>query len=298
MLQVGVDPLRFWTVLFDLGDGAFGKVVKVCSKEDPNLMAAAKSMDIKDEEELDGLLVEIEILSQCKHVNVVGLLACYLNENRLSMMLEFCAGGAVDSLMIKLQRPLTEPQIAFIARGVCAALDYLHANLVIHRDLKAGNILLTSNACVKLADFGVSAKMKDRNERRDSFIGTPYWMAPEVMVCETLKDQPYDCMADIWSLGITLIEMAQMNPPHHQISPFRVIIKIQKSAPPTLDQPKKWSIYFNDFIAKCLIKNPNERYPASDLLTVAFNSFNSLPFVKENAVDCGPLMELLSELHD
>lgn len=115
--------------------------------------------------------------------------------------------------------------------------------------------------------------MKDRNERRDSFIGTPYWMAPEVMLCETFKDQPYDTLADIWSLGITLIEMAQMEPPNCQVSPMRVVIKIQKSPPPTLDQPSKWSFYFNDFISRCLVKNPAERYTALNLLTVCENFY-------------------------
>lgn len=120
--------------------------------------------------------------------------------------------------------------------------------------------------------------MKDRNERRDSFIGTPYWMAPEVMLCETFKDQPYDTLADIWSLGITLIEMAQMEPPNCQISPMRVVIKIQKSPPPTLDQPSKWSLYFNDFISRCLVKNPAERYTASNLLIVCENFLLILNF--------------------
>jgi serine/threonine protein kinase len=116
-------------------------------------------------------------------------------------MLEFCAGGAIDNIMVELGKPLTEPQIAYITHYVCDALAFLHSNHVIHRDLKAGNILLTGDGTVKLADFGVSAKMKSNMERRNSFIGTPYWMAPEVMFCETFKDQPYDFLSDIWSLG-------------------------------------------------------------------------------------------------
>lgn len=98
-------------------------------------------------------------------------------------------------------------------------------------------------------------------------------MAPEVMICETFKDQPYNCLADIWSLGITLIEMAQMDPPNYQISPMRVVIKVQKSDPPTLEKPNKWSLYFNDFIAKCLVKNPNQRCSAAELLSVCFFLF-------------------------
>lgn len=185
------------------------------------------------------------------------------------MMLEFCAGGAVDDIMLELAKPLTEPQICYVTHYVVRALEYLHANLVIHRDLKAGNILLTNDGTVKLADFGVSAMMKDRNERRHSFVGTPYWMAPEVMVCETFKDQPYDCRADVWSLGITCIEMAQQDPPNHQYSAMRVVIKVQKSEPPTLDEPKRWSPLMNSFVASCLMKNPAERPQAKDIKTVS-----------------------------
>ncbi|KAI1717262.1 protein kinase domain-containing protein [Ditylenchus destructor] len=286
VVEYGVNPLEFWTVLGDLGDGAFGKVEKVCNKENPRQLAAAKGIEIEQGEVLEDFLVEIEILSQCKHENIVGLLACYFYDNKLSMMLEFCGGGAVDSIMIELEKSLTESQIAYVTRNVCNALAFLHSHFVIHRDLKAGNILLTTDARIKLADFGVSAKMKDRNEKRDSFIGTPYWMAPEVMTCETFKDQPYDCLADIWSLGITLIEMAQMDPPNYQISPMRVVIKIQKSDPPTLDQPSKWSKTFNEFIAKCLVKDPNYRSTAEELL--------KHEFIKD-AVDKRPLVQLLCE---
>ncbi|VDM75799.1 unnamed protein product [Strongylus vulgaris] len=204
------------------------------------------------------------------------------------MMLEFCGGGAVDAIMIELEKPLTEKQIAYIARYTCEAMAFLHESNVIHRDLKAGNILLTIDGVVKLADFGVSAKLKDRNEKRDTFIGTPYWMAPEVMMCETFKDQPYDTRSDIWSYGITLIEMAQMEPPHSNVSPMRVLIKVQKSAPPTLDNPSSWSIFFVDFLSHCLVKDPSERRTAKQLL--------SHPFIA-SATDRHPVLALLAEVN-
>lgn len=105
-----------------------------------------------------------------------------------------------------------------------------------------------------LADFGVSAKNKNTLQKHDTFIGTPYWMAPEVVLCETFRDNPYDYKVDIWSMGITLIEFAQMEPPNHEMSPMRVLLKIQKSDPPKLEQPSKWSKEFNDFLVKALIK--------------------------------------------
>uniref|UniRef100_A0AAY4BUJ5 non-specific serine/threonine protein kinase n=1 Tax=Denticeps clupeoides TaxID=299321 RepID=A0AAY4BUJ5_9TELE len=142
------------------------------------------------------------------------------------IMIEFCPGGAVDATMLELDRGLIEPQIQVICRQMLEALAYLHSKKIIHRDLKAGNILLTLDGDIKLADFGVSAKNTKTLQRRDSFIGTPYWMAPEVVMCETMKDAPYDYKADIWSLGITLIELAQIEPPHHELNPMRVLLKI------------------------------------------------------------------------
>ncbi|KAJ1367215.1 serine threonine kinase 10 [Parelaphostrongylus tenuis] len=247
IIEVNVNPKDFWEIVGELGDGAFGKVEKAVSKTDRTLFAAAKAIEVQEGEQLEDFLVEIDILTSCKHRNIVKLYACFFFENKLHMMLEFCGGGAVDAIMIELEKPLTEKQIAYIGRYTCEAIAFLHEQNVIHRDLKAGNILLTSDGVVKLADFGVSAKLKDRNEKRDTFIGTPYWMAPEVMMCETFKDQPYDTRSDIWSFGITLIEMAQMEPPHSNVSPMRVLIKVQKSAPPTLDNPACWSIFFSDF---------------------------------------------------
>ncbi|XP_040975304.1 serine/threonine-protein kinase 10 isoform X2 [Aquila chrysaetos chrysaetos] len=152
------------------------------------------------------------------------------------------------------------------------ALHYLHSKKIIHRDLKAGNVLLTQDGDIKLADFGVSAKNIKTLQKRDSFIGTPYWMAPEVVMCETMKDTPYDYKADIWSLGITLIEMAQIEPPHHELNPMRVLLKIAKSDPPTLSCPSKWSLEFRDFLKTALDKNPETRPSAAQLLEHPFVS--------------------------
>ncbi|XP_014211452.2 serine/threonine-protein kinase 10-like isoform X2 [Copidosoma floridanum] len=188
--------------------------------------------------------------------------------------------------MVELEKALTEPQIAYVCQLMCKGLIFLHKAKVIHRDLKAGNVLLTMAGGVKIADFGVSAKNKYTLQKHDTFIGTPYWMAPEVVLCETFRDNPYDFKVDIWSLGITLIEFAQMEPPNHEMSPMRVLLKIQKSDPPKLEQPSRWSKDFNDFIAKALTKDPSTRPNAEELL--------KHPFVNRN-LDSKPIRDLLLE---
>ncbi|CAO2585799.1 STE20-like serine/threonine-protein kinase [Lemmus lemmus] len=275
-----LNPEEFWEIIGELGDGAFGKVYKAQNKE-TNVLAAAKVIDTKSEEELEDYMVEIDILASCDHPNIVKLLDAFYYENNLWILIEFCAGGAVDAVMLELERPLTESQIQVVCKQTLEALSYLHDNKIIHRDLKAGNILFTLDGDIKLADFGVSAKNTRTIQRRDSFIGTPYWMAPEVVMCETSKDRPYDYKADVWSLGITLIEMAEIEPPHHELNPMRVLLKIAKSEPPTLAQPSKWSSNFKDFLKKCLEKNVDARWTTAQLLQHPFVTVDSNKPVRE-----------------
>ncbi|KAM9476354.1 STE20-like serine/threonine-protein kinase isoform 2-T2 [Clarias gariepinus] len=279
------NPEEVWEIVGELGDGAFGKVYKAQNKQ-TGILAAAKVIDTKTEEELEDYMVEIDILASCDHQYIVKLLDAFYFDSKLWILIEFCAGGAVDAVMLELERPLTEPQIRVVCRQSLEALSYLHENKIIHRDLKAGNILFSGDGDVKLADFGVSAKNTRTLQRRDSFIGTPYWMAPEVVMCETSKDRPYDYKADIWSLGITLIELAQIEPPNHEMNPMRVLLKIAKSEPPTLMQPSRWSPEFSDFLRKALDKNVDHRWSAPQLL--------QHPFVSSVA-DNKPLRELIAE---
>uniref|UniRef100_A0A6Q2YRY3 non-specific serine/threonine protein kinase n=1 Tax=Esox lucius TaxID=8010 RepID=A0A6Q2YRY3_ESOLU len=280
-----INPNDQWEIIGELGDGAFGKVYKAKNKES-GALAAAKVIETNTEEELEDYMVEIDILAKCDHCYIVKLLDAFYYDAKLWIMIEFCPGGAVDAIMLELDRGLMEPQIKVICRQMLEALVYLHSMKIIHRDLKAGNILLTLEGDIKLADFGVSAKNTKTLQRRDSFIGTPYWMAPEVVMCETMKDAPYDYKADIWSLGITLIELAQIEPPHHELNPMRVLLKIAKSEPPTLELPNKWSPEFNDFLKMALDKNPESRPTAAQLLEHPFVSS-----VKTNR----PLRELVAE---
>ncbi|OAD52044.1 STE20-like serine/threonine-protein kinase [Eufriesea mexicana] len=284
-IKMDCNPEEFWEMIGELGDGAFGKVYKAQHRQTHQL-AAAKMCALEGEDDLSDFMIEIDILSECKHPNVVELHEAYFIEGKLWMLIEYCDGGAVDSIMVELAKALTEPQIAYICQHMAKGLAFLHKSKVIHRDLKAGNVLLTMAGGVKLADFGVSAKNKHTLQKHDTFIGTPYWMAPEVVLCETFRDNPYDFKVDIWSLGITLIEFAQMEPPNHEMSPMRVLLKIQKSDPPKLDQPGKWSKDFNDFIAKALIKDPTSRPTADELL--------KHPFINRN-LDSKPIRDLLLE---
>uniref|UniRef100_A0A8C7LEL8 non-specific serine/threonine protein kinase n=1 Tax=Oncorhynchus kisutch TaxID=8019 RepID=A0A8C7LEL8_ONCKI len=229
------NPEDIWEIIGELGDGAFGKVYKAQNKQTGTL-AAAKVIDTKTEEELEDYMVEIDILASCDHRYIVKLLDAFYYESKLWILIEFCAGGAVDAVM--------------------------------------------------LADFGVSAKNTMTLQRRDSFIGTPYWMAPEVVMCETSKDRPYDYKADIWSLGVTLIELAQIEPPNHEMNPMRVLLRIAKADPPTLMQPSRWSPEFNDFLRKALDKNVDRRWCTAQLL--------QHPFVS-SVVDNKPLRELIAE---
>ncbi|XP_035201092.1 serine/threonine-protein kinase 10-like isoform X2 [Oxyura jamaicensis] len=280
-----VDPEEAWLVLGELGDGAFGKVFKAQNKA-TGALAAAKVIETPSEEELEDYAVEIEILAGCDHPNITKLLDALYWDGRLWILVEFCPGGAVDAAILELEKGLTEEQIRAACKQLLLALQYLHGCKIIHRDVKAGNVLLTLDGDIKLADFGVSAKNASTIQRRASFIGTPYWMAPEVVQCETSKENPYGYKADIWSLGITLIEMAEMEPPHHELNPLRVLLKIAKSQPPTLRHPKRWSEDFKDFLRKSLEKSPEARWSATQLL--------QHPFVA-GVSDKRPLRELVAE---
>ncbi|EPY72620.1 serine/threonine-protein kinase 10 [Camelus ferus] len=330
-----VDPNEVWEIVGELGDGAFGKVYKVralgvggprrverlrkqgalalAKNKETGDLAAAKVIETKSEEELEDYIVEIEILATCDHPYIVKLLGAYYYDGKLWIMIEFCPGGAVDAIMLELDRGLTEPQIQVVCRQMLEALTFLHGKRIIHRDLKAGNVLMTLEGDIRLADFGVSAKNLKTLQKRDSFIGTPYWMAPEVVMCETMKDTPYDYKADIWSLGITLIEMAQIEPPHHELNPMRVLLKIAKSDPPTLLTPSKCDVHdwkvivtapspplsaeFRDFLKTALDKNPETRPSAAQLLEHPFvSSITSNKALRELVAEAKA--EVMEEIED
>ncbi|CAF1150990.1 unnamed protein product [Adineta steineri] len=258
-------PLNEWKLIKELGDGAFGKVYQAYNEQNKQY-AAVKIIDDCTDDELPEHLVEVDILTDCNHKNIIKLYDTYLFETKLYIFLEYCTYGAVDYIMTTLEHGLDEKQIRFIGYQVLEALDYLHTQqFVIHRDIKASNILLTQTGQVKLADFGVSAKNSHANQKRNDYIGTVYWMAPEVFFCEANTDMSYDFRVDIWSFGITLIEMAEMDPPYHEMRAERVGAKIRQATPPTLKNIRQWSTDFFDILTCCLKRDPNERKTCQEL---------------------------------
>ncbi|KAJ3264353.1 hypothetical protein HDU77_008785 [Chytriomyces hyalinus] len=255
-----------------VGKGNYGYVYKgrlIGSNE----ISAVKVVFLK-EDELKETLLEMEILKACSHPNVTRYMGLFLKGLDLWICMEFCGGGALDSIYRAIKKPFNEDQIGSIIYDSIVGLEYLHNQVaLIHRDIKAGNLLLTEAGELKLADFGVSAKLKSSNGTARTFIGTPYWMAPEVIACDpesaTSQTAAYDCKSDIWSIGITAIEIADKNPPLSDIHPMRALHMIPSSNL-GLAKPKNWSKQFVDFIASCLVKDPARRPSAREILQHPF----------------------------
>jgi len=258
-----MDPSERLQKIQCLGEGSYGAVYKmldlVTQKE-----VAVKIVPV--EKELDDLMNEIKILKKCKSPYITEYQHSYLSkEDDIWIVMEYCEGGSVSDLMTSCEATLEETTIRVVCSAVLLGLDYLHNHKHIHRDIKCGNILLNSSGFVKLADFGVSATLSNTVSRRHTLIGTPFWMAPEV-----IKEDDYDYKADIWSLGITTIEMADGEPPYIHIHPMRAIFLIPQRAPPTVKRPESWSKDFNDFVKQCLQKDPTLRPTAKALMEHPF----------------------------
>ncbi|RKO96262.1 hypothetical protein CXG81DRAFT_6749, partial [Caulochytrium protostelioides] len=255
-----------------VGKGNYGYVYKgrlLATQE----ITAVKVVFLK-EEELRETLLEMEILEECIHPNITKYMGSFLKGLDLWICMEYCGGGALDSTYRAIKKPLTEDQIASILYESVQGLEYLHTKYgLIHRDIKAGNLLLTESGEVKLADFGVSAKLREVGDRARTFIGTPYWMAPEVIMTDpdsaTHSTASYDAKADIWSIGITAIEIAEKNPPLSDIHPMRALYLIPNSDL-GFAHPKSWSKPFQDFVSHCLTKDPQKRPSASQILQHPF----------------------------
>uniref|UniRef100_UPI00358E489B TRAF2 and NCK-interacting protein kinase-like isoform X3 n=1 Tax=Myxine glutinosa TaxID=7769 RepID=UPI00358E489B len=224
------------------------------------------------EEELTELKLEISMLQKySNHPNIATFYGAFVKkgpnnqEDLLWLVMEYCGAGSVTD-MIKSNKghSLKEEWIAYICREILKGLAHLHQHRVIHRDIKGQNVLLTEKAEVKLVDFGVSAQLDRTMGRNNTFIGTPYWMAPEVIVCEKDPSATYDYRSDLWSLGITAIEMAEGVPPLCDMHPMRALFLIPKDPPPRL-KGKKWTPRFQQFTQTCLMKDYRQR-PPTDLL--------------------------------
>jgi len=258
------DPEQIFEMIELIGEGSFG-LVCTCRNLHENKIYAIKFLDV-EEDDHDGLQREIEILKEASECNnIVKYYGCYKKENTYMIVMEYCEGGSAQDIMKLCHHTLTEDQLQVICLHILKGLKYLHSHHIMHRDLKAGNILLSADGEAKLADFGVSAKLLSTNQKKKSVLGSAYWMAPEVISVQ--KDsEGYDIKADIWSLGITVIELAEGKPPLFDISSLRAIFLIPIREPPTLKEPQKWSPELSDFISKCLKKDPSQRAVVNELL--------------------------------
>ncbi|KAL0386105.1 UNVERIFIED_CONTAM: Serine/threonine-protein kinase dst1 [Sesamum radiatum] len=259
------DPSTKYELLHELGKGSYGAVYKARDMRTSELVAVKVISLSEGEEGYEEIRGEIEMLQQCSHPNVVRYLGSYQGEEFLWIVMEYCGGGSVADLMNVTDEPLEEYQIAYICREALKGLSYLHSIFKVHRDIKGGNILLTEQGEVKLGDFGVAAQLTRTMSKRNTFIGTPHWMAPEV-----IQESRYDGKVDVWALGVSAIEMAEGVPPRATVHPMRVLFMISIEPAPMLEDKEKWSLVFHDFVAKCLTKDPRLRPTAAEMLKHKF----------------------------
>uniref|UniRef100_A0A7G3AY26 non-specific serine/threonine protein kinase n=1 Tax=Lutzomyia longipalpis TaxID=7200 RepID=A0A7G3AY26_LUTLO len=276
------DPAGIFELIEVVGNGTYGQVYKGRHTKTGQL-AAIKVMDVTEEEEQE-IKLEINVLKKySNHRNIATYYGAFIKkspagkDDQLWLVMEYCGAGSVTDLVKSTKgQSLKEEWIAYICREILRGLSYLHTNKVIHRDIKGQNVLLTDNAEVKLVDFGVSAQLDRTIGRRNTFIGTPYWMAPEVIACDENPDATYDNRSDLWSLGITALEMAESQPPLCDLHPMRALFLIPRNSPPRL-KSRKWSKKFQGFIDTVLVKDYHQRPYTEQLL--------KHPFIKEQPTE-------------
>uniref|UniRef100_A0A673GYR3 non-specific serine/threonine protein kinase n=1 Tax=Sinocyclocheilus rhinocerous TaxID=307959 RepID=A0A673GYR3_9TELE len=258
------DPEKLFTDLREIGHGSFGAVYFARDVRTAEVVAIKKMSysGKQSNEKWQDIIKEVKFLQRIQHPNSIEYKGCYLREHTAWLVMEYCLGSASDLLEVH-KKPLQEIEIAAVTHGALQGLAYLHSHNMIHRDIKAGNILLTEPGRVKLADFGSASIASPAN----SFVGTPYWMAPEVILA--MDEGQYDGKVDIWSLGITCIELAERKPPLFNMNAMSALYHIAQNESPTL-QSSEWTDYFRNFVDSCLQKIPQDRPHSEDLLQHAF----------------------------
>lgn len=261
------DPEKLFIELREIGHGSFGAVYYARNSK-TNEVVAIKKMSYsgkQSSEKWQDIVKEVKFLKLCNHKNTISYKGCHLKDHTAWLVMEYCVGSASDILEVH-KKPLREVEIAAICQDALQGLRYLHRNGRIHRDVKAGNVLLTEDGTVKLADFGSAALAAPAN----SFVGTPYWMAPEVILA--MDEGQYDGKVDVWSLGITCVELAERKPPLFNMNAMSALYHIAQNDPPMLTTPDSWSACFVEFVQLCLRKQPANRPTAEDLLQHPFVS--------------------------
>lgn len=285
------DPTKRYDLLQEIGEGSYGHVYKARHTM-TNVIVAIKVIPVDND--LDDLNKEIEALKKVRDSNyIVRYHGNFQHDGHLWIIMDLCDAGSVCDVLEVCHREMNEEEIAEITAAALLGLIHLHTQKLIHRDVKAGNVLLTNEGNAKLADFGVSAQVSTLKAKHNTLIGTPYWMAPEV-----IQESQYDDRCDVWSLGITIIEMAEGEPPLSNIHPMRAIFQIPKRDAPVFKEPVKWSGSMVDFLAKCLVKDPNLRLYSRDLRDHPFlkdriavmeaRKDGTSDITKKLALECGP----------
>lgn len=255
------DPTAKYMNLQKIGQGASGGVY-TAYEVSTRRCVAIKQMNLEQQPKKDLIINEIIVMKESKHQNIVNFMDSYLHDGDLWVVMEYMQGGSLTDVVTF--NIMSEAQIAAVCKEVLYGLQHLHSKNVIHRDIKSDNILLSEKGDIKLTDFGFCAQINDSHNKRTTMVGTPYWMAPEVV---TRKE--YGRKVDIWSLGIMAIEMIEGEPPYLTESPLRALYLIAKFGTPNLKDEQALSPVFRDFLYFALKVDPEKRASAHDLLTVS-----------------------------
>lgn len=258
------DPQDLYCDLHKIGEGAAGEIFLATCKLDRRKVAL-KKMTL-NQQNMRLMATEITIMKNSRHPNVVEYIDSYLVRDKLWVAMEYMNGGCLTEILDQFEHMhLTEPQIAYVCACTLQALAFIHSLHRIHRDIKSDNLLLNTSGEIKLADFGYAAQLTQQKQKRTTIVGTPYWMAPEV-----IRGQNYDIKVDIWSLGIMVMEMAEGEPPYMEFPPLRALFLITTKGVPPLKEPGHFTPMFRDFLDRCLEKEPEQRGDATTLLQHPF----------------------------
>eukprot|EP01096_Ripella_sp_DP13-Kostka_P007027 TRINITY_DN2558_c0_g2_i5.p1 TRINITY_DN2558_c0_g2~~TRINITY_DN2558_c0_g2_i5.p1 ORF type:complete len:754 (-),score=308.11 TRINITY_DN2558_c0_g2_i5:3-2264(-) len=257
------DPIARFFNLEKIGQGASGTVY-VADDSRTGQRVAIKEMILDEQPNKDIIVNEILLMKECNHENIVNFIESYLVDGALWVVMEYINGCDLTQIVDNC-RPVTEEAISTIMRDVLRGLEHLHAKSIIHRDIKSDNIMISLDGVVKLTDFGYGAQLTKEHAKRQTVVGTPYWMAPEV-----IQGDQYDVKADIWSTGVMCVEMIDGLPPYMDMPPLKALFTIVSKGLPPLKNAKMMSPEFRDFYKKCTIVDPVQRHGATELLTVCF----------------------------